>query len=78
MKEAFDLLWEEVALPAFSSKSVAAKARDLAVANLLCMGRRTVANLLCAAGLQFQDWSAHYRIFSGEKRFDQDRLFPLS
>lgn len=75
MKEAFDSLWKDLGAPAFSCKSAAAKAQALATANLLCMGKRTVANLLCAGGLQFQDWSAHYRIFSREKRFDQSCLF---
>lgn len=75
MREALDLLWEKLAAPAFSCESVAAKARDLASANLLCMGKRTVTNLLCTGGLQSGDWTAHYRVFERANRFDQDRLF---
>jgi len=50
------------------------RARALSVAALVGMGRKTVTNLLVTAGLQFEDCSAAYRLFSKE-RFDPDRVF---
>jgi hypothetical protein len=41
---------------------------------LLCLGRRTVTGLLSTCGLQFQDWSAAYRLFS-RGRLDPNQLF---
>lgn len=34
------------------------------MSSLLCLGRHTVTGLLTTLGLQFQDWSAEYRLFS--------------
>jgi hypothetical protein len=41
---------------------------------LLALGRHTITGLLSAAGKQFQDWSASYRLF-GKNRIEQKRLF---
>lgn len=53
---------------------MAAKALTLATSNLLCVGKRTVTNLLCTAGRQFEDWSAFYRTFERD-RFDEIKMF---
>ncbi len=50
------------------------RARPLALAALVGMGRKTITNLLVTAGQQFQDCSAAYRLFSKE-RFDPDAVF---
>jgi DDE superfamily endonuclease len=44
------------------------------LSTLLCLGRHTVTGLLSTCGLQFQDWSAAYRLFS-HQRVDPDALF---
>lgn len=46
----------------------------LSMAALVGMGRKTVTNMLVTAGLQFQDWTAFYRLFSKE-RFAPDPVF---
>jgi hypothetical protein len=46
------------------------RATALSKAALVGLGRKTVTNLLVTAGMQFQDWSASYRLFS------RDRLDP--
>lgn len=38
------------------------------------MGRKTLSNVLLTAGLQFQDWTGAYRLFS-RQRFDPNALF---
>ena len=50
------------------------RARHLALALLVCMGRRTVTGMLCAAGQQFRDCSAYYRLFERE-RIDCGAMF---
>jgi len=50
------------------------KAQALSMAALVGMGRKTVTNLLVTAGLQFEDCSAGYRLFSRD-RFDPDVVF---
>ena len=60
---AFQQLWSEC-LPAFDQQRVAERAETLALSSLLCLGRHTVTGLLTTCGLEFQDWSAEYRLFS--------------
>jgi hypothetical protein len=50
------------------------RAQALSMAALVGMGRKTITNLLVTAGLQFEDCSAAYRLFSRE-RFDPDGVF---
>jgi len=50
--------------PAFDQQRVATRAEALALSSLLCLGRHTVTGLLTTCGLEFQDWSAEYRLFS--------------
>ncbi|HUF45510.1 MAG TPA: transposase, partial [Aestuariivirgaceae bacterium] len=66
-------LWEN-GPPASRQQRVAERAQTLALSGLLCLGRRTVTGLLSTGGLQFQDWSAAYRLFS-RGRLDSDQLF---
>lgn len=37
------------------------------MSSLLCLGRHTVTGLLTTCGLEFQDWSAEYRLFSRQR-----------
>jgi len=60
---AFERLWREC-LPAFDQQRVAERAQTLSLSSLLCLGRHTVTGLLTTCGLEFQDWSAEYRLFS--------------
>lgn len=50
------------------------RARGLAIASLLALGKRTVTGMLSAGGRQFEDWSAAYRLFE-QKRIDRQTLF---
>lgn len=43
---------------------------------MLCLGRHTVTGLLTTAGMQFEDWSADYRLFS-QNRVPVDDLFAV-
>lgn len=43
---------------------------------MLCLGRHTVTGLLSTAGMQFEDWSADYRLFS-QHRVPVDDLFAV-
>jgi len=73
LKGAFDVFFEK-ARPAFRQQRSFERARGLALAHLLCLGRRTVTGMLCTAGQQFHDWSASYRLFECE-RIDIQKLF---
>lgn len=48
----------------------------MVLAQLLCLGRHTISNLLCTAGRQMQDWSADYRLFSLD-RWDPREIFRV-
>jgi len=56
-------LWSPC-FPAFAQQRVAERAQALSLSSLLCLGRHTVTGLLTTCGLEFQDWSADYRLFS--------------
>src|ERR1051326_9014566 len=71
--DSFHSLWQDCCPPALQSR-VAQRAQTLALSSLLCLGRHTVTNLLSTAGVQFQDWSAAYRLFS-ESRLDVTQMF---
>jgi len=64
----------EAARPAFAQQRTFQRARTLALSALACLGRRTISGLLCAAGRQYEDWSAAYRLFEQE-RVDAERLW---
>lgn len=61
---------------AFAQQRTAERARTLALSALTCLGRRTLAGLLCTAGQQFRDWSAAYRLFERE-RLDSQALWDV-
>ena len=71
-----DRLWERTR-PAFAQDRTWRRARELALSSLVCLGRHTVTGMLGAAGKQFDDWSAAYRLF-GRARFDEERLFATA
>ena len=50
------------------------RARRLGLSQLACLGRHTLAGLICASGRQADDWSADYRLFARDK-WDADDLF---
>jgi hypothetical protein len=62
------------ARPAFSQQRTFLRARALGLPALTCLGRRALSGLLCAAGQQFRDWSATYRLFERE-RLDTETLW---
>jgi len=64
------------ARPAFSQQRSFERARTLGLSALTCLGRHTLSGLLCAAGQQFRDWSAAYRLFERE-RLDGDALWRV-
>lgn len=72
----FDELWG-AGRGAFSQKRLFERARTLALSGLVCLGRRTVTGLIGASGRQFGDWSADYRLFSRQGRFDPEALFGV-
>lgn len=47
------------------------------MSSLICLGQRTVTGLIGASGRQFHDWSADYRLFSREGRFDPKEMFSV-
>jgi len=73
LKEHFDSFFD-LARPAFQQQRTFERAKRLALAIPLCLGRHTVTGMLCASGQQFQDWSANYRLFEQE-RIDIAKLF---
>ena len=50
------------------------RARRLTFGMLSCLRLHLTSNAICAAGLQFKDWSADYKVFS-RSRWDPHRLF---
>jgi hypothetical protein len=46
------------------------------LSQLVCLGKRTVTGMICALAMQFQDWTAYYRLYSKE-RFDKEQLFKV-
>jgi len=73
LRRAFERLFER-GRPAFRQQRTFERARTLALAWLLCLGRRTVTGMLATSGRQFRDWSADYRVFEQE-RVDVGALF---
>ena len=72
---AFQQLWNEC-FAAFDQQRVAERAQALSLSSLLCLGRHTVTGLLTTCGLEFQDWSAEYRLFS-RHRLPVDDIFAV-
>lgn len=72
--EEFNRVWQLCATRAFSQSRTAERARNVALAALMCLGRRTITSILCTQGKQFQDWSTTYRLFE-KARFNCRNLF---
>ncbi len=70
---AIDALWT-VSRDAFRQHRTWKRARRLGLSQLACLGRHTVAGLICAAGRQADDWSADYRLFARDQ-WEADDLF---
>jgi hypothetical protein len=68
-----EALWTEC-MDAFRQHRTWKRARRLGLGQLACLGRHTVAGLICAGGRQADDWSADYRLFARDK-WDADDLF---
>lgn len=58
----------------FPQKRTFARAMRLALAQVLVPGCRTISRIIAACGLDQQDWSADYRVFS-RSPWQQQRLF---
>ena len=56
-------------VPVFKQRRTARRATSLLVANLLCMGRRWVARLICTRGRDQQDWSADYKLSRASRKY---------
>jgi hypothetical protein len=53
------------------------RARDLAYAHLVTLGRHTISRLICGKNEQQQDWSADYKFFSQRKWDANDFYFEI-
>jgi len=72
---AFDALFA-LARGAFGQERVFERARALAHAGIVSLGRRTITGLLATCGRQFEDWSAAYRLFE-RARMDFEALWRV-
>ncbi len=50
------------------------RAAEHLLAQLVCLGTHTITGVLSACGRQFEDWTAHYRMY-GKGRVEPERLF---
>jgi DDE superfamily endonuclease len=62
--------WREI----FPQSRTFERSRRLMFGTLFCLRIHLTSNAICAAGLQFQDWSADYKVFS-RSPWDPHRLF---
>lgn len=68
----WDRIWA-LTRPAFRQQRTFRRARRLALAALVGLGRRNITGMLTASGQQFTDWSAAYRLFACD-RIDPEAL----
>lgn len=61
---------------AFKQNRTLLRAKDLAVGLINCLGRRTISGLLTSCGKIFEDWSAEYRLFYGQ-RMELSKIFDV-
>lgn len=73
--DSFDVLFEK-AQSAFNQFRTWSRAKNLAHGILSCIGRSTITGWIVSSGLQFQDWSASYKLFT-HNRIDNDALFSV-
>ena len=65
-------------MDAFAQYRTACRAERLGLSQLACLGRHTVTDLVCAAGRQFVDWSADYRLFSRDLWDPHEVFVPIT
>ncbi len=70
-------LWKEC-LEAFAQYRTGCRAQGLGLSGLACLGRHTLTDLVCAGGRQFVDWSADYRLFSGDVCDRHEVFVPIT
>jgi len=64
-------------MDAFRQHRTWKRARRLGLGQLACLGRHTVASVICAGGRQDDDWSADYRLFARDKWNADDLFIPV-
>ena len=52
------------------------RAKEHALALLVCLGRRTISRSICVLGRQFRNWTSEYRLFS-KCRWNPHSLFDV-
>lgn len=62
---------------AFPQHRTFLRARQLALGFVITWGRHTISRALCALNLQFEDWSASYRLFSRSPWEPTDLFQPV-
>jgi len=72
---AFDELFNEAGAVARQERT-RRRLRSHLLAQLVCLGNHTITGLLCAGGRPFEDWSADYRLYAGN-RVDPAALFDV-
>jgi DDE superfamily endonuclease len=50
--------------PCFADHRTFRRAKEHALALLVCLGRRTISRTICVLGRQFRSWTSEYRLFS--------------
>jgi hypothetical protein len=48
----------------FSDRRTFRRAKEHALALLVCLGRRTISRSICVLGRQFRNWTPEYKLFS--------------
>ena len=64
-------------MDAFCQRRTWKRARRLGLGQLACLGRHTVAGMICATSRQAVDWSADYRLFARDKWEIKDLFVPV-
>jgi hypothetical protein len=64
-------------MDAFRQHRTWERARRLGLSQLACLGRHTLAGLICASGRQADDWSADYRLFARDQWHADDLFAPV-
>lgn len=64
-------------MDAFRQHRTWKRARRLGLGQLACLGRHTVASLICAGGRQDDDWFADYRLFARDQWNTDDLFAPV-
>jgi len=65
-------------MDAFAQHRTGCRAERLGLSQLACLGRHTVTGLLYAAGRQFLDWTADYRLYSRDVWEARELFVPIT